>query len=79
MRCIQARTSRDHFFSLFLSLCIIIISIGVTSCTCLFTEVKQQWAVLVLGWATEFYARYGRYLTQDFHNSSTVAVSVMAL
>ena len=28
-----------------------------------FTQVKQQWAMLVLEWVTEFEARYGMYPT----------------
>ena len=48
----EARASRDYFFFLFfLSLDFHELWCSVMS-ICLFTEVKQQWATLVLGWVT---------------------------
>ena len=46
----EAHNSRNHFF-IFLSLDFHELWHSVMN-MCLFTEVKQQWATLVLGWVT---------------------------
>ena len=51
-----ARTFRDHFYESWHSVRRI----------CLFTEVKQQWATLVLRWVTEFYTSSGMCLSWNF-------------
>ena len=47
----EALTSRNHIFSFFLSPDFYELRRSVNS-ICLFTEVKQQWATLVLRWVT---------------------------
>ena len=48
----KARASRNHFYSfIFLSTDFHELWCSVVS-ICLFTEVKRQWATLVLGWVT---------------------------
>ena len=47
----EAHTSRDHFFSFYFSLDFHELW-GSVMFTCLITEVKQRWAMLVLEWVT---------------------------
>ena len=46
----KAHDSRDHFFHSFLFLDFH--KLWCSMSICLITEVKQQWAALVLGWVT---------------------------
>ena len=52
----KARTSRDHFFQIYIYFFILCVSPDFHELwrsvmnTHLFTEVKQQWATLLLGW-----------------------------
>ena len=60
--CSKAHASRDHFFSFFLFRFFLSPDFNElwhsVMSTCLITEVKQQWAAIVLGWVTA--SEYGR-------------------